>query len=168
MCWWLLLSTVFTLVAAEASGQALPSPATDRVYVKSDGNELSVRRNVPVPYRTLEALNGALEHPFPASARAIRLVRAAPPEVIDYALCVTGDGTLILGEQVFAVDVAKGRNVFVRGGATRGYPPLGRPGPWVWLLELPVSREMNATLILYATTAGWPVRAMVIDVSQEP
>jgi hypothetical protein len=35
-------------------------------------------------------------------------------------------------------------------------------------LELPVSREMNATLILYATTAGWPVRTMVIDVSQEP
>ena len=168
MWWWGLLSTVVTLVAAEASGQALPSPPTDRAYVASDGNELSVRRNVPVPYRTLEALNAALAHPFPASARAIRLVRAAPPEVIEYALCVTGDGTLILGEQVFAGDVAKGRNVLVRGGITRGYPPLGRPGPWVWLLELPVSREMNATLILYATTAGWPVRTMLIAVSQEP
>ena len=163
-----LLTAVAAFTAPGASGQTLPDPLRDSAYLKSDGNELIVLRNAPVSYRTLEALNASIERPFPASSRVIRLVRAAPPEVIDYVVCVTADGTLILGEQVFAVDAAQGPNVFVRGEITRGYAPLQRPGPWVWLLELPVSREMNATLVLRATTSGWPVRTVLIDVRREP
>ncbi len=96
--------TVFT--APAASGQALPDLPRDRAYLQNDGNELIVWRNAPVAYRTLEALNAAVERPFPASSRVVRLVRATPPQVIDYVVCITGDGTLILGEQVFAVDAA--------------------------------------------------------------
>jgi hypothetical protein len=168
MWWVLLLTTVAGFTVSTASGQTLPDPPRDRAYLTSNGNELMVLRNAPVPYRTLEALNAAVERPFPASSRVIRLVRAAPPQVIDYAVCVTADGTLILGEQVFAVDAARSGNTFVRGEITRGYAPLDRPGPWVWLLELPVGREMNATLVVRATTAGWPVRTVVIDVRREP
>lgn len=160
-----LVAVLALVVPAAGQTGSLPS---DQVSLRSEGNELVAWRRAPVLYRTLEALTTAVERPLGPRSRAIRVVRAVPPEIIDYILCVTGDGTLILGEQVFAVDTRYERNVFLRGGIARAYMPLDRPGPWVWLVEVPVGREMNATLVVWATTARGPVRDVVIDVGRVP
>lgn len=157
---------IVTAFAPSVEAQALPSPAAEWVSLRSDGNELSARRTA-VPYRSLEALTAALEHRLPDRSRALRLVRTSPPQTIDYTVCVTSDGTLVLGEQVFGLDRETRRNVPVRHGLTRAYPPLEHVGSWIWLVALPVSREVTVTLVVRATSPGWPVGSVTIDVGQE-
>lgn len=151
-----------------ADGQGLPTSPTDRVVLRKGGNEFSAWRTAPVSYRNLGALSAALQRPLPVPSRAMQLVRRAPPEVVEYTLCVTGEGTLVLGEQLFQVDEAGGKRVLVRGEIGRAYPPLEHDGPWTWLVELPLSREGRVTLHVRATTAGWPVRSVTIDVVGVP
>jgi hypothetical protein len=161
----ILLALVVVAVASLAHGQALPSPPSDGLLLRSEGNELTAWRTAPVVFRSLEALTAALEHPLPSRSRAIRLVRASPPETIEYFACVTPEGTLIFGEEVLALDRATGQARAVRRGLTRAYPPLEYGGHWIWLVELPLSREATVTLEIRATTPSWPVRNVTIDVS---
>ena len=159
---------IFSSLARPADGQGVPAPPTDRVVLRSAGNELTAWRTAPVSYRSLEALSAALQHPFPVPARVLRLVRSAPPEVIEYTLCVTRDGTLVFGEQLFEVGAADRRRVLVRGELGRGYRPLEHDGPWTWIVGLPLSREVQVTLQVRATVPGWPVRSVTIGVVGAP
>jgi hypothetical protein len=164
--WWLAVIgfSLFVSFARPADGQRLPTSTTDRVVLRSDGNELTAMRTAPVSYRSLAALSGALLHPLPVPSRVLRLVRTAPPEVVEYTLCVTREGTLVFGEQRFEVEAPGRQRVLVRGELGRGYTPLEQDGPWTWLVGLPLSREVQVTLHVRATTSGWPVRSVTIDV----
>jgi len=166
---WLSLVGIWlvTAFAPAVEAQALPSPTPEWASLQSGGNEITARRTAPVHYRTLAALTAALEQPLPPRSQAIRLVRTSPPETVEYVVCVAPEGTLLFGEQVLALDPRTGRHVLVRRGLTRGYPPLDHGGPWVWLVEFPLSREVNVTLVVRATSAGWPVRNVTIDMGQE-
>ena len=167
MRWWTvfaltLVSATLTAVGTEPGQLALD----EQLNLQAGGNELTVSSIAPVLYGTLEELMAALARPPSRGLGAIRLVRASPPEAIDYVLCVTPEGTLVLAEQVF--DMARGRPSFVRAGIARAYEPLPRPGPWVWLAEIPVSREVDAVLELQATSASWPVRSVKVKLSRTP
>lgn len=169
MLWvWLAGVGIVMAFAPAVEAQALPSPSAEWVSLRSDGNEIAARRTALVPYRTLDALTAALQHALPARSQAIRLVRTSPPETTEYVVCVSPEGTLLFGEQVLELDPATRRHVLVRHGVSRGYPPLGHGGPWIWLVELPLSREVNVTLVVRATSRGWPVRSVTIDMGQEP
>lgn len=162
----ILLGVVVLIVpGALAHGQALPSPPADRLSLRSDGNELIAWRTAPVPFRSLAALSAALEHPLPTRSRAIRLVRTTPPESIEYFACVTAEGTLVFGEETVLRDAVAGPHRPARRGLTRAYPGLEYGGYWVWLVEVPLSRDTTITLEIRATTRGWPVRAVTIDLS---
>lgn len=154
--------------AQPAEGQGLPTSTGDRVVLRSEGNELTAWRTVPVPFRSLAALSAALERPLPGPSRAVRLVRTAPPGVVEYTLCVTPEGTLVLGEQLFELDKPGGRRVLVRGELGRGHMPLEQSGPWTWLVGVPLSREAQVTLHVRAGNAGWPVRSVTIDIVGAP
>lgn len=158
---------IVTAFVAFAEGQALPSPPTEWMSLRTADNELTARRTAPVVYRSLEALTAALEHRLPERSRAIRVVRTSPPQTIDYTICVTSEGTLVLGEQTFALDQGTRRDALVTHGLSRAYPPLEHVGSWIWLVTLPLSREVTAMLVIRATSPGWPVRSVTIDVSQE-
>lgn len=165
---WLWRAFAIVLALASAvEGQALSSPSEDWVRLRSNGNEFSARRTAPVSYRSLDALTAALEHPLQGRSRVIRLVRASPPETIEYTVCVMSDGTLVFGEQTFTLDPATGRHVLIKHGLTRAYPALEYLRRWVWLVELPLSREVTVTLEIRAAGAGWPVRSVTIDVSRD-
>ena len=151
------------LVAARAEGQPRPPAAVDRspIRVQSGGNELVALRRAPVAYTTLEQLvadigRAAADRPAP-----IRVVRAAPQQTIDYVLCVTSSGTLVVGEREHTVDVGERRYVFTRGEISRSYPPLDAPDGWLWLVDIPLSRETTVTLELRAS-ARWPVEAIAV------
>jgi hypothetical protein len=131
--------------------------------VRGDGNELIALRQAPVPYTTLERLVDEIGRALPGHLRAMWLLRAEPPERVDYVLCVTREGSLIVGEQRHRFDYGERRYVFERGEISRGYAPLERPGPWTWLLDLPLGREHPLSLELRAARADWPVGSVIID-----
>lgn len=152
-------------VPGRAAGQA-PRPPREEppsIRLRRDGSELLALRRAPVPYATLEQLTGEIGRPLPARSRAMRLTRAEPPEQIDYVLCVTREGVLVVGQQVHRFDFVERRYVFERGEIARGYSPVERPGPWTWLLDVPLAREHPLILQLRAEQAGWPVAAVTID-----
>ena len=165
----LALAALLTLPGT-ATGQA-PRPPRDEppsLRVRGDGNELVALRRAPVPYATIEQLSGEIARALPARARAMRLTRAEPPELIDYILCVTSEGALVVGQQRHRFDFIERRFVFDRGEIARGYSPLERPGPWVWLLDVALAREHPLTLQLRAERAGWPVDSVTIDPGRQP
>ena len=159
------------LVLVAAVVDAEPLPAGERPAVPfrllSGGNELVVAPQAPVAYTTLEQLTGAIGAPLATREAPIRVVRASPPQTIDYVLCVTKDGTLVVGERVHTFDDAQGRYVFTRGGIARSYPPLDATGAWRWLIEVPLSREVTVTLELRAH-ARWPVEAVSVAPPRVP
>lgn len=165
--WVLLLAA--TLLPAGAAGQ----PRTDltlehrQVVLRADGNELGFPSRAPVAYTSLGDLMAAIEHPLPGGMSALRLSRRAPPETIDYVLAVTEEGRLVVGEQLRRYDYAVERYTFVYGSLSRSYSPLERPGPWTWLVEVPLSRERWVMLELQAAT-GWPVTAVTINSIAQP
>jgi len=168
MSWCLFVGIgIMTALPSLAEGQARPATSAEWASLRIDGNELTARRTASVVYRSLEALTAALERRLPEPSRAIRLVRASPPQTIDYTLCVTPEGTLVLAQQMFGMDPQTLRPVPVSHGLTRAYPPLEHTGSWMWLVALPVNREVTATLIVRSTTAGWPVRSVTIDLSED-
>lgn len=166
--WFVLIVLMLVPFVRDASGQGPVASMAEHVVLRSDGNELTALRTAPVPYRSLEALVAALDHALPVRSRAIRLVRASPPEIVEYVLCVTREGTLILGEQLFGGDDPARRRVLLRGELTRGYTPLEQDERWTWIVGLPLSREVNVTLEVRATSAGWPVPSVTIDVVGSP
>jgi len=159
------------LVLVTAVVDAEPLPTGERPAVPfrllSGGNELVVAPQAPVAYTTLEQLTGAIGVPLAPPEAPIRVVRVSPPQTIDYVLCVTKDGTLVVGERVHTFDDAQGRYVFTRGGIARNYPPLDAPGAWRWLIEVPLSRDVTVTLELRAH-ARWPVEAVSVAPPRVP
>jgi hypothetical protein len=157
------------LVAAGADAEPLPTGGRQATpfRLQSDGNELVVAPQAPVAYTALEELTGAIGVPLATPAAPIRVVRAAPPQTIDYVLCVTKDGTLVVGERVHTLDDSQGRYVFTRGGIARSYPPLDEAGAWRWFIEVPLSREVTVTLELRAR-ASWPVEAVTVTPPRRP
>lgn len=153
-----------------AAGQA-PRPPRDEppsFRLRRDGSELLALRRAPVPYATVEQLSDAVARALPARARAMRLTRAEPPELIDYVLCVTREGVLVVGHQLHRFDFVERRYVFDRGEIARGYSPVERPGPWTWLLDVPLAREHPLVLQLRAEQAAWPVAAVTIESGGAP
>ena len=164
MRWLLVVAMVsMALVAARADGLPRPPAAVDRspIRIQSEGNELVALREAPVAYTTLEQLVADVARPAAIRQAVIRVVRAAPPQTIDYVLCVTNSGTLVVGERVHTFDIATHRYVFTRGEIARSYPPLDAPDGWLWLVEIPLSRETTVTFELRAR-GRWPVEVIAV------
>jgi hypothetical protein len=97
----------------------------------------------------------------------VRVVRASPPEEIDYLFCVTSGGTLVLGERVQGSSAGERRSVFVRGEVVRSYPSLHVLEGWLWIVQVPLSREATVTLQLRAPVA-WPLESVAVSVNGVP
>jgi len=157
------------IVAARGEPQS-PPVAIDQslIRVRSQGNELFAMREAPVAYSTLEQIATNIGG---ASARAVtapvRVIRASPPEEIDYLFCVTNGGTLVLGERVHARAAGERRNAFARGAIVRSYPSFNVPDGWLWLVEVPLSRETTVTLQLRAR-AQWPIASVSVTTANIP
>ena len=136
---------------------------SDRFDVRGEGNTLTALRRAPVAYASLADLFKVVGDPTPVPA-AVRLVRSTPPQVIDYVLCVTEDGMLIVGQQVRTLDAA-GQYAFTEGAIKRAYPALEAIAPWTWIVDIPLGREVSLSLEVRAMANGWPVRAVLISPS---
>jgi len=159
-------AAVVALVAGAAGGQ--PSrPSMLPIEVIHDGNRLEALRDAPVPCHTLVGFLEMLERPLPNGAFALRVVRSSPPGAHEFALCVTADGTLVVGTQRFAVDPRGRRGGFLRGEIERSFPALEGSGPWRWVVPIMLSREVEVTLEVTAQEDTWPVRRVVIRPEHE-
>ena len=136
----------------------------ERFDISGEGNSVTGLRRAPVPYRSLSEMTAAVRQPQPL-ATALRLVRAAPPQVIDYVFCVTDDGVLVVGQQVRSLDVTSGQYVFIEGDIKRAYPALEARAPWTWIVDIPLSREVPLILELTAMAHTWPVRIVAVTPS---
>jgi hypothetical protein len=145
-----------------------PQPPTWRaegadLRVEQGGNTLMARREATVAYETLDRLLAGIES-REASRPAIRLVRGAPGQLIDYHFCVTSDGRLVVGQQVWRGDPGSAGYVFERAELARAYSPLEGDGTWTWLVEISVARESEVTLVARADGDQWPVRHVSMTV----
>jgi hypothetical protein len=165
--WILSIALPLALVAAGAESQPRLPAALDQaaIRVQSHGNELIVLRRAPVTYSTVEQMYAGIGAPRPAGPPPVRVVRAWPSEQIDYHFCVTSGGTLVLGERVHASSAGERR--FVRGEVVRSYPSLRVAEGWLWIVQVPLSRETTVTLQLRAPVA-WPLESVAVTASGEP
>ena len=152
-----------SLIAATHAAAADQAP----FRIQSGGNELIVARDATVAYTKLAELVADLRRSREPRAAPIRVVRASPRELIDYVLCVTRDGTLVLGEQIQTFDPGARRYVFTKGEIARSYRPVDTPEGWLWLVEVVVSREMRVTLELRAL-GPWPVDGVTVTTGHVP
>ena len=156
------------LVAARAEPQPVPL-AADRAMIRvlKAGNELVAMRVAPVAYSTLEQMAGSIGASAATQRAAVRIVRVSPPQEIDYLLCVTSSGTLVIGERVHDRVPGERHSVFARGAIVRSYPSLSVPEGWLWLVDVPLSRESIVTLQLRAR-ARWPVESVSVTMAEVP
>ena len=156
---------VVALTLATVGADAQPLPPVGRqaapLRIQSGGNELIAAAHAPVGYTALGDLVADIGGALTRRSAPIRVVRASPPQTIDYVLCVTKEGTLVVGERIHTLDESQRRYVFTRGEIARSYPPLDDAGAWRWLVEVPLSRELTVTLELRAR-ARWPVEAVTV------
>ena len=165
---WILGAIVSLIAAAHAEGQPQPPVADgEPVRVRSGGNELVVVRDVPVAYARLDQLVVDIARPAEPGAAPIRIMRASPPQLIDYVLCVTRDGTLVVGARIETFDPDERRYVFTKGEIVRSYRPLDAPEGWLWLVEVALSREMIVTLEVRAP-ASWPAESVTVTANRLP
>lgn len=162
-CWILWAVMALALVAVSADGQPRTPAGQERlpIRVQSGGNELTALRNAPVAYTSLEQLAVDIGRAGAARAAPIRVLRASPRQTIDYVFSVTNAGTLVVGERIHTFDEGRQRYLFTRGEIARSYPPLEERGGWLWLLAVPLSREVSVTFEVRAV-ARWPVEAVTI------
>lgn len=155
----LMLLEAPVLDAAEVR-PVVVSVTADGFEISGEGNSVTGVRRAPVPYSELSGLYAAMlrEEPIPAAAR---LVRTTPPQVIDYVFCVTEDGALVVGQQVRTLD-SSGRYALSEGAIKRAYVALEASGPWTWIVDIPLGREITLSLEVRALTTGWPVRAVSV------
>jgi len=162
---WIVPIAVALALVASARVESQPQPllAVDRavIRVNAGGNELRALRDAPVAFSSLEQIVASISQPTVPHAAPLTIVRASPPEEIDYLLCVTSTGTLIVGERVHAVGGDGPRGLFVRGEILRSYPSLSVADGWLWLVDVPLSREVRVTLQLRAP-ARWPLEAVAV------
>jgi hypothetical protein len=141
----------------------------DDAWVKfaADGNELVVRRAIAIRHTRLEEFASAIRRPLAASEAAYRVTREAPPEVLEYVFAVTEDGGLLVGEQRRTFDFGERTYVFAQGRIDRTYRAVEGFSPWMWLVEVHLSREVDVTLEVRAEK-GWPVPGVVISARETP
>jgi hypothetical protein len=165
---WILGAIVSLIAVAHAESQPQP-PVADgvAVRVRSGGNELVVVRDAPVAYARLDQLVVDIGRPAEPGAAPIRIMRASPPQLIDYVLCVTRDGTLVIGARIETFDPGERRYVFTKGEIVRSYRPLDAPEGWLWLVEMVLSREMTVTLEVRAP-ASWPAESVTVTANHLP
>jgi hypothetical protein len=155
------------LLTAHAASAAPLLPVSihvdaDRYEVAGEGNSVIGVRRAPVsPCASPAEIASALRREEPVAA-VVRITRATPPQVIDYAFCVTTDGILVVGRQVRTLDPSSGRYVFTEGDIKRAYPALEAISPWMWIVEIPLGREVGLTLELRAMTPAAPIRAVFV------
>jgi hypothetical protein len=167
--WIVSIVVPFALVAGGAESQPrLPVPLDQSVIrFQSQGNEMIVMRQAPVAYSMVEQIYASIGGPRTAGPAPVRVVRASPPEEIDYLFCVTSGGTLVLGERVHTVAPGERRPVFARGQVVRSYPSLRVPEGWLWIVQVPLSREATVTLQLRAP-AAWPLESVAVSANGVP
>src|SRR5439155_2244106 len=132
---WLLAAVASLLiVAARAEPQSAAPIALDQsmIRVESQGNELFAMREAPIAYSTLEQMSTNIAGTSATRTAPVRVVRTSPPQEIDYLLCVTNGGTLVLGERIHTRAAGEHRYVFARGAIVRSYPSLSVPEGWLW------------------------------------
>jgi hypothetical protein len=166
MRWTAAGALALMMLGASVAAPAPPAPAVikidaDHFEISADGNAVIGLRRAPVPYDSLSVVALAVGRPQPVPA-AVRLVRSAPPEMIDYVFCVTEDGVLVVGQQIRTLDTASGHYVFTQGDIKRAYPALEATVPWTWIVDIPFAREAGLTLELQAMASKWPVRAVAV------
>jgi hypothetical protein len=155
------------IVAARTESQPRQPVGLDQsvIRVQSQGNELIVMRRAPVAYSNVEQIVATIAGPRTHGPVPIRLVRASPPQEIDYLFCVTSGGTLVLGERVYTPSA--GEPVLARGQIARSYPSLSVPEGWLWVVQVPLSREITVTLQLRAPVA-WPLDSVAVTTHGVP
>lgn len=139
----------------------------DRFDISAEGNVVTGLRLAPVPYSSLLAVSTAVREAAAVPA-AVRLTRTAPQQVIDYVWCVTEEGVLVVGRQVRTFNVGSGQYDFTEGGIKRAYPALEATVPWMWIVNIPLGREVALTLQVQAPTSRWPVRAVSVTPTVSP
>jgi hypothetical protein len=156
------------IVAARVEPQSTPV-ALDQslIRVQSQGNELFAMREAPVAYSTLEQISSSIARTTARRTPPVRVIRFSPPEEIDYLFCVTNGGTLVLGERVHTPTAGDRPYVFARGAIVRSYPALNVPDGWLWLVDVPLSRETTVTLQLRAH-AQWPLAFVSVTTANIP
>ncbi len=149
-------------------GDAAPANVAESLVLVYEGNRLSVEQSAPVPYSDLAGMLVALGSASFVGQYAIVLFRESPREIVGYVLAVEREGALLLGSQRHEWDASDRRYRFLRGGLDRSYQPLDGPPPWTWLVTIPVSRELQASLLIRAVEAAWPVKTVSISVMAQP
>src|SRR5881396_679368 len=99
--------------------------------------------------------------PSEPGAGPIRVARVSPRQLIAWVLCVTNDGTLVVGERLHTFDADERHYVFTKGEIARSYRPLETPEGWLWLVEVALSREVTVMLEVRAA-ASWPVESVAV------
>lgn len=155
------------VVASVAPQPVVVTMSADRFDISAEGNAVTGLRRAPVSYTSVTELAAAVRQPQPIAA-VVRLVRAAPPQVIDYAWCVTEEGALVVGQQVRTLDVSSGQYVFTEGDIKRAYPALEATVPWTWIVDIPLGREVALTLEVRAMTQRSPVRSVTVVPTVKP
>ena len=165
--WILSIVLPLALVVARAESQPRLPAALDQavIRVQSQGNELIVMRQAPVAYSTVEQMYAGIATPRATGMAPVRVVRASPPEQVDYLFCVTSGGTLVLGERVHASAVGERR--FIRGEVVRSYPSMRVAEGWLWIVQVPLSREATVTLQL-RSPVGWPLESVAVTANGVP
>jgi hypothetical protein len=166
--WLAAAAASLVILAARAEPQS-PPVALDQsmIRVVSQGNELFAMREAPVAYSRLEQMSASLNTAGSTYAAPVRVVRVSPAQEIDYLFCVTTGGTLVLGERIHTRAAGERRYVFERGAIVRSYPSLNVAEGWLWLVDVPLSRETTVTLQLRAP-AQWPLASVSVTMANVP
>src|SRR2546426_1127928 len=161
---WILGALVSLVAAAQAESQPRAAVVADRaaLRVESGGNELVALRDA-----RLAELAVDIAQPAEPGGGPIRVARGWPRQLIDYVLCVTSDGTLVLGERLQTFDPGERRYVMTKGEIARSYRPLDTRDGWLWLVEVALSREVTVVLEVRAP-ASWPVESVSVTADRVP
>ncbi len=158
---------MLVLVLAQV-GDAAPAKVAEPLVLVYEGNRLSVKQSAPVRYSDLASMLAALESASFVGQYAIVLFRESPREIVGYVLAVERKGALSLGSQLHEWDASDRRYRLLRGELYRSYQPLEGHSPWTWLVTIPISRELQALLLIRAVEAAWPVKTVSISVMAQP
>lgn len=163
----LVRCAILVLLLARA-GDAAPASVADSLLLVYEANRLSVKQSAPVSYSDLSSMMTSIQRASLVGRYAIVLFRDSPREIIGYVLAIERGGTLSLGSQLHEWDSGDRRYRFLRGDLYRSYQPLEGNVPWTWLVTIPVSRERQASLVIRAVEARWPVESVSISVMAQP
>lgn len=163
-----LVRCAILVLLLSRAGDAAPAGVADSLVLVYDANRLSVKQSPPVSYSDFSSMLTAIQRASLVGRYAIVLFRDSPREIIGYVLAVEREGTLSLGSQLHEWDASDRQYRFLRGELYRSYQPLEGNVPWTWLVSIPISREREASLVIRAVEARWPVESVSISVTAQP